>query len=217
MDKRFWEQRWQNDQIGFHRGDVNPHLVAYVGRLGLGPGAKIFVPLCGKSVDMLWLQQQGYRVLGVEFSEIAVGSFFAESDLVPVKQTQSKFTAWRGGNIEILRGNAFDLGEEDLAGIDAVYDRAALIALPPALRRNYTRMLIEHIPKTAKMLMVSMEYPQSQMDGPPFSVHSEEIHGLFGDAFTIDPLLEQDILAENARFRDRGLTSLVEKVYILKR
>ncbi|NOZ10446.1 MAG: thiopurine S-methyltransferase [Gammaproteobacteria bacterium] len=217
MDRAFWQQRWQDNLIGFHRTEVNPHLVDYVECLELEPGARFLVPLCGKSVDMLWLQQQGFKVMGVEISELAVESFFRESDLTSSKHIQSSFTVWRSGNIEILCGDAFDLGEEDLAGIDAVYDRAALIALPPTLRRDYARILIEHTPKITRALMVSLEYPQSQMDGPPFSVHSEEIHNLFGGAFDIELLLEQDVLAESEKFRDRGLTSLVEKVFVLKR
>ena len=117
----------------------------------------------------------------------------------------------------IAKRDAFKLDGDDLAGIDAVYDRAALIALPPAMRNDYARLLIKTLPKAARILLITLEYPQAQMDGPPFSVHSEEIHALFGDNFNIEHLLEQDVLAESEKFRDRGLTSLIEKVYTLRR
>ena len=215
MGPDFWISRWNENKIGFHQQHVNEYLQQYAGELGLRGDDTVFVPLCGKSLDMLWLAGQGYRVLGVEVSRLAVEAFFEENRLEVTTETDGAFTRYRSGAIEILCGDFFDLRKSHLADVRAVYDRAALIALPEPMRRRYAGIMAS-LPHPTNILLVSIEYSPEEMSGPPFSVTEEEIRALF-DTCTITILEEQDVLDENERFRERGLTWLVEKVYGMKR
>ena len=216
MDRQFWLDRWQQNLIGFHRAEVNPHVLAFWPRLGLQPGARVFLPLCGKSRDMIWLAAQGYRVLGVELSPIAVRDFFAEHALSPRIDRIGEFERWSAGEIVLLCGDYFHLAATDLTDIAAIYDRAALVALPGPTRARYAVHLQNILPAPVPMLLVTMEYPQTEMDGPPFSVEESEVRALYGTRYEIERLLDEDILAAEARMRERGLTRLREKVYRLQ-
>jgi len=216
MDTAFWHERWKAGQIAFHRQEVNPQLVAFWDRLGLAPGGRVLVPLCGKSLDMLWLRERGFGVLGVEVSELAVESFFAENNLPVRKRQAGAFTAYDGERLTLLCGNFFDLGAEVVAGgCAAVYDRASLIALPPDMRRRYARHLLGLFPDGLNSLLLTLEYPQQEMDGPPFSVGMPELQSLYGGNCTVERLLAHDVLGNYPGFRDKGLTRLEEKVYRL--
>jgi thiopurine S-methyltransferase len=212
MEPEFWHQRWESNQIGFHESQVNAYLARHYASLGLAPGQTVFVPLCGKSVDLRWLADQGAHVLGVELSPIAVESFFAEQGLTPRTRKDRAFTVWESGPIRLLCGDYFALAPADLAGVHAVYDRAALIALPPERRADYVAHLDRVLPGARRTLLVTLEYPQEQMQGPPFSVAEREVHTLFAGA-RIERLGTQDVLTENPRFREKGLTRLVECAY----
>ncbi len=217
MNGEYWLSRWAKNKAGFHQMHVNAHLERWIDRLELAGGDSIFVPLAGKSRDMLWLAERGFRVLGVELSTIAVEAFFVEGKLDPTIEEHGAFTLYSSGSIRLLRGDFFDLTQDDLAGTAAVYDRASLIAFPPAMRERYARHLASIIPSGARILLVTVEYPDAEMDGPPFSVPEQEVRQIFGDHFTIGHLDERDVLAENERFRQRGLTRLSEQVYLLQR
>jgi thiopurine S-methyltransferase len=217
MEPEFWHQRWQENLIGFHQSEVNPYLKKYVSSLGVAPGDTVFVPLCGKSLDMWWLQQQGFRVIGVELSPIASEAFFTDSGHHPHQLESASFTIWKSADVEILCGDFFDLTEDMLTNVRAVFDRAALIALPPALRRKYVDHLGRILPKDANGLLVTMEYPQSDMQGPPFSVAQAEVESLFAEHFNVELLEDIDVLAGNPRFRDRGLSMMHEKIYQYRR
>ena len=52
MEASYWQQRWEINQIGFHGDEVNPLLVSHIGALGLDKGARLFLPLCGKTLDI---------------------------------------------------------------------------------------------------------------------------------------------------------------------
>jgi thiopurine S-methyltransferase len=212
MEPEFWHQRWASNQIGFHEDQVNAYLTRHYADLGLAPGETVFVPLCGKSVDLRWLADQGARVVGVELSPIAVESFFAEQGLRPRTSKEGAFEVWESGPIRLLCGDYFTLAPEDLAGVHVVYDRAALIALPPESRADYVAHLDRLLPGARRTLLVSLEYPQAQMQGPPFSVAAREVHTLFSTA-SVERLGAQDVLAENPRFREKGLTRLMECAY----
>jgi len=212
MESEFWHQRWASNQIGFHEGQVNAYLARHYAHLGLAPGETVFVPLCGKSVDLRWLADQGARVLGVELSPIAVESFFAEQGLTPRTRKEAAFTVWESGPIRLLCGDYFALAPADLAGVHAVYDRAALIALPPERRADYVAHLDRLLPGARRTLLITLEYPQEQMQGPPFSVAEREVRTLFTSA-RIERLGGQDVLADHPRFRDKGLTRLLECAY----
>lgn len=215
MEPEFWHQRWASNQIGFHEGQVNAYLVRHYAQLGLAPGETVFVPLCGKSVDLRWLADQGAHVVGVELSPIAVESFFAEQGLTPRTSKEGAFAVWESGPIRLLCGDYFALAPADLAGVHALYDRAALIALPHERRADYVTHLDRLLPGARRTLLVTLEYPQEQMQGPPFSVAEREVHSLFAGA-RIERLGIHDVLADNPRFREKGLTRLLECAYRLE-
>jgi len=217
MEADFWLQRWEANQIGFHQDEVNLHLERHWPGLGLAPGSRVLVPLCGKSRDLLWLAGQGHAVIGVELSEIAVRDFFAENGLEATVREQGPFREWRCDEIRILQGDFFDLDTRLLGAVAGVYDRAALVALPANMRGRYVAHLYQLLRRGTRMLLVSMEYPQDEMEGPPFSVSAEEIRERYGAGFAVEEIDRIDILDENPRFRERGLTRLVETVFRLVR
>lgn len=217
MDPQFWHGRWERDQIGFHQQEINVHLQNFWGRLGTPRNAPVFVPLCGKSQDMCWLAEQGHPVVGVELSPIAVEAFFAENGLTATRTDQGAFTRWHSGSITILCGDFFALRREDLADVAGVYDRASLIALPPEMRQRYAHYMAELLAPQTPCLLVTFEYPQQQMDGPPFSVAAAEVEALYRDGFELERLYHRNILDENPRFKEAGLTSLEERVFRLTR
>lgn len=217
MDAAFWEQRWQQGQIGFHQQCVTPQLEQYWGDLHLPVGSQVFVPLAGKSLDMPWLAAQGYRVLGVELSQLAVDQFFAEHELTPTVRESKYGTHHTAGAIQLIRGDAFALDADALSDCAGVYDRAALIALPPELRQHYAADLYAQLPRGCRGLLVTLEYAQQQMNGPPFSVSEDEVHTLYGSNWTIESLERTDTLATQPRFIAEGVTALVTAVYRLQR
>ena len=217
MNPDFWHQRWRDNQIGFHQPQVNPVLVKFFSRTGAAPGDKVLVPLCGKSLDMPWLQQQGHQVLGIELSSIAVADFFKEQGRQACTTRVGDYESSRSGDIEILCGDFFGLTREETGEIAAVYDRAALIALPPEMRQAYINKLAELVPTGVNMLLITIEYPAGEMQGPPFSVSEDELQTLCSNQFTISLLGTHDVLAAESRFRERGLTAMQDKFYLLQR
>jgi thiopurine S-methyltransferase len=216
MKAEFWLERWKNNEIGFHQREINVHLQRYWDRLELNEREPVFVPLCGKSRDMLWLRARGHEVLGVEISPVAVRDFYAENGLEPIVNGYGPFTRWEFDKLVILVGDLFDVSAQILSRVTGVYDRASLIAFPQAMRAQYSAHLQASLPATAEILLVTMQYPQNEMRGPPFSVGEEEVMRLYRDQYKTTHLCEIDILDENPRFRDRGLSALLERVYYLK-
>ncbi len=229
MDIEFWNNRWQQNQTGFHQSSVNPYLAYFYGEKGLPEdkrqALKVFVPLCGKSLDMLWLAQQGYAVFGIECSRKAVNDFFSENGLSfqfaekgegSEQQAYYRHTEQRA-EIEIYQGDFFSLTAEDMTGITDVFDRASLIAFPEDLRQQYAEKMIELQAPGTRTLLVTLSYDQSEMNGPPFAVSEQEVYDLYQKNFTIDKLMATDILEKEQRFKAKGLTALTETVYKLKR
>ena len=218
MQPDFWLRRWQNNQIGFHAAIANAYLQQYWPELEVPRGAQVLVPLCGKSLDLAWLAGQGLRVLGVELVEQAVEDFFREQNLQPDIRQHGVFRIYQAGNVELWCGDIFALTADDLQGCTALYDRAALIALPPPMREAYARQLTQLLPSGCRGLLVNLDYEQSQMDGPPFSVPDAEVQRLLAEW---DPQLlhlENGLKAEeNWKFIQRGLQRLDEGVYRLRR
>ena len=217
MHPKFWRARWQKDEIGFHQAGINPDLQRHWPRLGCPPASPVFVPLCGKSRDMGWLRAQGHRVIGVELSEQALQSFFAALQLQPVRQRAGRLECWQAEGYELYLGDFFNFGAERLAGVRGVYDRAALIALPPPLRSQYARHLSAILPADCRVLLLTMDYPQEQMAGPPFAVAEPEVRRLFAADFSVTLLATRDALLEEPRFQQRGLLSRHEQAYLLAR
>lgn len=184
MEPDFWQARWTNNQIGFHEGRPNAFLAEYFDSLSLPPGARIFVPLCGKTRDIAWLLSRGFAVAGAELSSVAVEQLFAELGVAPEITAQGALARYSGPAIDIFQGDIFELTRETLGPVDAVYDRAALVALPEPMRDRYARHLVE-ITGGAPQLVVAFAYDQSALDGPPFSVALEEIQARYGASHAV--------------------------------
>ena len=216
MEVEFWKQRWLEKQTGFHQDRFNSYLEKYWPELKLAEGSHVFVPLCGKSMDMVWLEKSGYRVTGVECSQLAVEAFFVDHNLIADSVNGQPFNIYLSGNIKLLHGDFFDLPSDMLADVNAVYDRASLIALPSDMRKRYVDKLIEILPSQAMILLITLEYNQASMSGPPFSVPEKEVRSLYSRRFDIHLLKQVDVLTDQPRFAQRGLLSLVESVYLLQ-
>jgi len=218
MDIEFWQQRWQQNQIGFHNLDVLDHLSQHWQLLAKGrQDLNVLVPLCGKSLDMLWLAQQQCHVTGVEVSPIAVQDFFNENQLNAQVQSLDHFKLWHHHPIKLLCGDFFKLNSEHLNGVDVVYDRAALIAMPPAMRPAYAQHLSQLMPSGAQMFLVTLDYKQEDMAGPPFAVSIDEVKQLYDKLFHITVLGSQDRLDNEPRFKAKGLSQLLENVFLLEK
>lgn len=217
MDPQFWLHRWQQGQTGWHRDGVMPLLEQHWHTLGLAPGSRILVPLCGKSLDMPWLASQGHRVLGVDLSPLAIQQFFAEHQLCAQVHEAADGTHYVAGAIEIIRGDIFGVAAATLASCTGVYDRAAVIALPATMRERYARQVYARLPAGAQALMITLDYPQAEMDGPPFSVDQGEVQRLFAGGWDIAQLERRDILHSQPSFSAQGVTALHTAVYRLTR
>ena len=174
MDPSFWHRRWEKNEIAFHEGKANLLLVKYFTELSLAKGRRIFVPLCGKTLDISWLLSNGYRVAGAELSQIAIEQLFMEIGLQPEISTVGEVEQWSANNLDIFVGDIFALSRKMLGPVDAIYDRAALVAFPDEMRTRYSMHLTE-ITGTAPQLLICYDYDQSLMEGPPYSVTSEEV------------------------------------------
>jgi thiopurine S-methyltransferase len=217
MEPQFWNDRWQSGEIGFHKGEVHDLLAKHWPSLGLEPGSKVFVPLCGKSLDMVWLAEAGHSVVGAELSGVAIDAFFAERGLEPKVEMLGGFEVKRAGAYEIWQGDFFDLPPRAVRGAAAVYDRAALVALPPAMQPRYAAKLAELVPATAPIVIIGLAYPPGQMQGPPFSTPLARVADLFSRTFVIKLLESRDGLAQSQNLVQRGLTALEECLYVLWR
>ncbi|MDX9740120.1 MAG: thiopurine S-methyltransferase [Gammaproteobacteria bacterium] len=184
MEAGFWHRKWESNEIGFHEGVPNALLVKHFGELGLAPGGRVFVPLCGKTRDLAWLLSEGYRVAGAELSESAVRQWFDESGVEPTITELGALKHYGAPGVDIFAGDVFALSREILGGIDAVYDRAALVALPGEMRQRYTAHL-RAVTGSAPQLLICFVYDQTLMEGPPFSIDEGEVRGHYGDAYEL--------------------------------
>ena len=215
MTKNYWLNRWKHDEIGFHQDMFNRHLLEYWQTLKLKAGSQIFVPLCGKTRDMAWLRNQGHSVLGVELSTLAIKAFYKENGLPANHFSGKKFDYYATDHIQILQGDFFDLDKHDVNKVNAVYDRASLVALPPGTRQRYVNHMLHILSPATQILLISFDYPQSEMQGPPFAVSPDEVVELYQNHAEIHLLAQIDILEENPRFQQRGLSRLQESIFLL--
>lgn len=192
MQADFWHQKWERGEIGFHQSEVNPLLLAHLDTLKLWASARIFVPLCGKTLDIGWLLEQGYRVAGAELSLKAVDELFEQLSLKPEISQNGLLRHYRTEQLEIFGGDIFELSADALGSVDAIYDRAALVALPAETRILYASQLMD-LSRRAPQLLVTYEYDQQLMEGPPFSVSPVEVKQLYGAAYGCE-ILEQSVV-----------------------
>lgn len=181
---------WASGVVGFHQTEINAFLRKHWQALNLKGDEAVLVPLCGKSLDMLWLQAQGHEVLGIELSQKALDEFLTENQIQAQPIQHDQFCGYELGAMTLLCGDFFKLTTEDCSQIKAVYDRAAIVALPPEMRQAYVKHLLEILSKGTQMLMVTMEYDQSKMSGPPFSVPPAEVNNLFANFASVECIAE---------------------------
>lgn len=217
MDSDFWQQRWREGRIGFHQASVTPLLEQHWDSAGVPADARVFVPLAGKSLDLLWLASKGHRVLGVELSQRAVEQFFDEHGLTPARHASPYGVHYSVDDIELICGDAFALDAQVLADCRGVFDRAALIALPPRMRQQYAKNLYGRLAGGCRGLLVTLEYPQQEKNGPPFSVLEAEVRVLYGPHWALEVLERRDILDSQPGFVSDGVTALHTVAYKLQR
>jgi thiopurine S-methyltransferase len=209
MEADFWHQRWQQNQIGFHESEVNPTLVQHLPALGLAPGQRVFVPLCGKTLDLGWLVSQGFTVAGAELSELAVQQLFADLGIEPVVKAVGQLVHYKATGIDIFAGDIFNLSADLLGQVDAIYDRAAMVALPEAMRLQYASHLVS-ITNTAPQLLITFEYDQRLMDGPPFCVPNDEVRQHYAGHYAMKTLSNNPVSGGL-----KGKTEAIANVWLL--
>ncbi len=218
VDGKFWINRWESNEIGFHRDKPNYFLTKYFEQLNLNQAPKVLVPLCGKSLDMLWLADIGCSVIGCELSNLACQQFYNENFLEYTLTETDKFIHYGGTDISIYCGDFFLVTEMDLGSIDFCYDRAAMVALPKQLRTNYAKKLTELLPTGAKYLLEIKTYQCHSEIGPPFSVTKDEVNELFSESFSIEFLEEQsEMILSNSNIKLHGANELINTACLLIR
>ena len=217
MQPEFWHARWRTGQIGFHQSRVDRNLEEHWQELGVANSSRVFVPLCGKSLDLKWLVERGHSVAGVELSAVALESFCMEQGIPAKRRTLDSFDVYETARLELYCGDFFALTPELLGAVSAVHDRAALISWAPELREPYALRMTALTNPGTRTLLVTMEYPQAQMSGPPFSVEFDEVARLYGRTHAVRELSKHDVLANEPRLRARGITRLHEVCYLLTR
>jgi thiopurine S-methyltransferase len=215
MKKEFWLERWERAEIGFHQDEINPYLSRFWTEMNVARDGEVFVPLCGKSLDMVWLRSQGNYVLGVELSPIAVRDFFVEQGMQAQHVRGGAFDNYIAEGYCLACGDFFNLRNQEMAKVSAVYDRASLVALPPEMRERYASHLADILPRGTKILLVTFDYPQAEMQGPPFAVSMSEVEALYGKYAEIQLLAHEDALGQNPRFKQRGVSRMEENIFLL--
>ena len=210
MDRKFWLERWESNRIGFHNYSVNPALEAHFEALSLTRSNRVFLPLCGKTLDISWLLSQEFRVVGVELSEMAIRQLFSELGIVPEVSNVGGAKHFQADSLDIFVGDFFALDAHMLGPVDAVYDRAALVALPDDMRRVYTAHLVQ-VTHNARQLLVSFSYDQALMEGPPFSVDSNEVHMHYRDLYSVTLLADHEVPGGL-----KGMCPVQEQVWLLQ-
>lgn len=223
MEHSFWHGKWDLNQVGFHLDYIHPLLKR---NLELFPvsdllknNGRIFIPLCGKTLDIGYLLNLGYQVVAIELSEIAVKAVFKQLDIEPEISKWSAGKIYQGEGLTIYIGDFFALTQQDLCSgeqkTSLVYDRAALIALPEKMRLEYAQHIAK-ITQHAPQLLITLDYDQNIAGGPPFAVSTQEVEALYGGAYPIQLIEEADIIEQEPRFKAKGLTSFYQRAYKLK-
>ena len=208
MEHQFWHDKWKEPQQGFNQLEPHPSLNKSLPKLP--ENSKVLVPLCGKSIDMIWLAEQGYSVTGIELVEDAVQDFFKERDLNVTKSNEGELTKYQATDVDIriLSGDFFAFQE---AGFDALYDRAALVALPGHMREDYILHCRKLLKKEAIIHLVSFDYDTRVKEGPPFSIPENQIKALWNNELKL--ISSFDMLAVDSPFKDGGFGHFIEQVY----
>lgn len=192
MQPDFWHSKWEKREIAFHEGSPNKLLTKHFDSMQLDPKSRIFVPLCGKTRDIGWFLERGHRVAGAELNESAVKELFEELDVTPKVTARGPLKHYSADELEVFVGNVFDLSSEYLGAVDAVYDRAAMVALPQDMRARYAAHLVR-LTHSAPQFVITFSYDQSKMSGPPFSVPHDELEGNYTEHYRLEILESREI------------------------
>lgn len=209
MDAGFWHRRWTKNEIGFHLDQVNPLLVEYFSRLSLESGASVFLPLCGKTRDIAWLLNEGFCVVGAELNQQAVEQLFVELELEPTIERFGELLLYQAPNLDVWCGDMFALNAEQIGKVNAVYDRAALVALPEDMRLDYAPKVVA-LSRGVPQLLITLEYDQSLQAGPPFSISDEALNRYYAQSYELELVLSQDVAGGL-----KGKSPAIEKVWLL--
>ena len=210
MDAEYWQQKWNKNELGFHEAQANALLVKHFDKLGIVKDSRVFLPLCGKTRDIAWLLANSIRVTGAELSELAIEQLFANLNMVPTIASVGELTHYHAKSIDVFVGDIFNLSDELLGSVDAVYDRAALVALPEDIRKRYVSH-ITAITNNASQLLITFEYDQTVMPGPPFSISTEELRRHYENKHKIT-LIESAKVAGGLK----GICEAMENIWLLK-
>lgn len=215
MEHNFWLNRWLENKIQFNQNEVNPYLLKHHQHLGALAGHNVFVPLCGKSIDMIWLMKQGARVVGVELSQMAIEQFISENDLKTTQSQQQPFVKYSDGQSLFWVGDYFALSKEEIGAVEYVYDRASLIAMPKDQRQQYADHLLSIVAPGTKILLITMEFQTPTDNLPPFSISMEEIEQIFKGAMTIQCLEDCDAQKLPEHLVKRGFENVKDRVHVI--
>lgn len=215
MEKSFWHQAWKEDRTRFHKDRPHRHLVEHHNLIK--DHKKVFVPLAGKTLDMLYLKEQGHEVIAVELSSIAIDQFIQDNQLAPKITQEKKHTVLSIPGLKLYHGDFFDMPKEVLSDVGAIYDRAALIALPLSMRKQYVDFILKNMPQLQDILLLALEYDQTKAEGPPFSVEHQEISSLYAESFNVAELLREETKDFNPRFQGKGIEKFWHTGYHIKK
>jgi thiopurine S-methyltransferase len=210
MKENFWHQKWERGDIAFHENEVNPFLIEHFEKLNLPKDSRVFLPLCGKTRDVAWLLACGYRVVGAELSELAISELFKDLGLAPETSRVGELIRYSANNIDILVGDIFAVSADYLGPVSAIYDRAALVALPAGIREDYTSHLI-NISDGAPQLLITYEYDQQLIEGPPFSVNEVEVKQHYGTRYHL-----KSVESKNVAGGLKGQVAATETAWLLQ-
>ena len=215
MDRKFWLEKWATNKIGFHQPTYNARLLEYWHILEAPAGSRVFVPLCGKSKDMVWLAEQGFEVMGIELSKLAVEAFFEARGETPVVSYHDALALHAGPTASIYLGDLFDLTAPHIKDVTACYDRGSLVALPPAMRPSYVDHLLRVLDDGVRILLLAVEYDQSLVSGPPHSVPESEVRSLYGERCTVELLKSDSTDVVPPHFAEQGMARVTETTYLI--
>jgi thiopurine S-methyltransferase len=216
MELSYWQSRWQKGNTGWHMDTVYPPLPHLWNQIGMNSDTRVLVPLCGKSLDLLWLTDHCDTVTGVDISPKALQHVMQKHSESFIKDTSHGFTIYRSDSLVLWEGDFAKLPSDQIPPQNLIYDKASIIALPPEKRQRHAEKMIELSSFNTQILIQIFEYDQNEMNGPPFSVEEQELKRLFGNQFKLKCLHEQSKLEELQKFKQRGLSShLIEKIFHL--
>lgn len=207
MKADYWHNLWDTDDIGFHMKETNKFLLKFFSLLKLEKNSRVFIPLCGKTKDIKWLLDNGYRVVGAELNENAIKELFDFLGLEVTTTNIGSLILYSSKNIDIFVGDIFKLDKTTLGKVDAIYDRAAIVALPTEMRKQYTSLLL-NLTDNVPQLIVSLDYVQSLMEGPPFSVKEPHLKDYYSDFYNLK-------LLDSHKFMPFEEINAVETVWLL--